>query len=34
MATAFAFSNYKGGVAKTATCLSLGACQAEMGRSI
>lgn len=29
-----AFANQKGGVAKTTTCLSLGGCLAEMGRTV
>lgn len=34
MVTTIAVSNQKGGVAKTTTCLSLGACLAEMGRGV
>lgn len=34
MTTVVAISNQKGGVAKTTTCLSLGACLAEMGKTI
>lgn len=34
MTTAIAISNQKGGVAKTTTCLSLGACLSEMGQSV
>jgi chromosome partitioning protein len=34
MATVIAVGNQKGGVAKTTTCLSVGACLAEMGRSV
>jgi chromosome partitioning protein len=34
MVTTIAVSNQKGGVAKTTTCLSLGACLAEMGQSV
>ncbi len=34
MTTRIAISNQKGGVAKTTTCLSLGACLTEMGQSV
>jgi chromosome partitioning protein len=34
MGQVIAVGNQKGGVAKTTTCLSLGACLAEMGRSV
>ncbi|MFQ6099772.1 MAG: ParA family protein [Anaerolineae bacterium] len=34
MATTIAISNQKGGVAKTTTCLSLGACLSEMGQIV
>ena len=34
MTTIIAVSNQKGGVAKTTTCLSLGACLAEMNQSV
>ena len=34
MTTTIALSNQKGGVAKTTTCLSLGACLAEMKQTV
>lgn len=34
MTKTIVFSNQKGGVAKTTTCLSLGGCLAEMGRTV
>ena len=34
MVATIVINNQKGGVAKTTTCLSLGACLAEMGHSV
>jgi chromosome partitioning protein len=34
MSTVIAINNHKGGVAKTTTCVSLGACLAELGQSV